>query len=247
MKILNLSAVLVLALQLSGCSHFIIHEEDSVPIVAAKITGRSFGCILTLIFGCASEWSKMSKAKDAEEASTPVVTASGLQPNQRSPQRIVIWGNHPGMVSVAIEDFHAQGQTVVERSKLEALLKEQQVRLVYSTDSDADVLRVGKLIGADMIVFAEATSTSALSTSATYNRGSGNARTSTIYHLAVALRGVTVETGEIQWTSTARFPGASEQPELGLVTLTKAALARSRCQLNQGSRWSNRLGCVVQE
>ena len=41
MKILNLSAVLVLAIQLSGCSHFIIHEEDSVPIVAAKVTGRS--------------------------------------------------------------------------------------------------------------------------------------------------------------------------------------------------------------
>lgn len=159
----------------------------------------------------------------------------------------MIWGNHPGIVSVAIEDFHAQGQTVVERSKLEALLKEQQVRLVYSPDSDADVLRVGKLIGADMIVFAEATSTSALSSSATYYRGSGNAWTSTTYHLAVALRGVSVETGEIQWTSTARFPVANEQPELGLVILTKAALARSRCPLNQGSRWSNRIGCVVQE
>lgn len=60
MKILNLSVVLVLAIQLSGCSHFIIHEEDSVPIVAAKVTGRSLGCILTLIFGCSSEWRRQS-------------------------------------------------------------------------------------------------------------------------------------------------------------------------------------------
>jgi oxalate decarboxylase/phosphoglucose isomerase-like protein (cupin superfamily) len=82
------------------------------------------------------------------------------------------------------------------------------------------VLRVGKLIGADVIVFAEATSTSALSSSAIIYQGVGSAQTRTVYHLAVAERGVSVETGEIQWTSTARFPGALGQPELELVTLT---------------------------
>jgi hypothetical protein len=55
MTILSVSAALVLAINLSGWSHFIIHEEDSVPLVAAKATGRTFGCILTLIYGCASE------------------------------------------------------------------------------------------------------------------------------------------------------------------------------------------------
>jgi curli biogenesis system outer membrane secretion channel CsgG len=109
------------------------------------------------------------------------------------------------------------------------------------------VLRVGKLIGADVIVFAEATSTSALSGSAIIYQGVGSAQTSTVYHLAVAVRGVSVETGEIQWTSTARFPGALGQHELGLVTLTKAARARARCPLDQGAKWSNRLGCVVGE
>src|SRR5262249_49708266 len=156
---------LVLAIHLSGCSHFIIHEEDSIPVVAAKVTGRAFGCILTIIVGCSSEWKKMARAKAAEEAVTPVVSASGSLTRQETRQRVVVWGNHPGMVSVVIEDFQTQGQTVVERSRLQTLLREQQVRLIYSPDSDADLLRVGKLIGADVIVFAEATSTSALSSS----------------------------------------------------------------------------------
>jgi hypothetical protein len=123
MKMLSLSAVFVLAINLSGCNHFIIHEEDSVPLVATKVTGRTFGCILTLIYGCASEWAKMSKVKAAEEASTPVVSASGSLPGRGIHQRVVVWGNHPGMVGVVIEDLHAQGQTVVERSRLEALLR----------------------------------------------------------------------------------------------------------------------------
>jgi len=214
--------VFVLAVNLSGCSHFIIHEEDSIPLVAAKITGRAFGCLLTLIRGCSSE-TKIAIAKAGEEAGTPVVTASGSLPDRGVRQRVVVLGNHPGMVSTVIEDFQIQGQTVVERSQLEALLREQQVRLTYSPDSDADVLRVGKLIGADALVIAEATSTT------------------------VTMRGVAVETGEIQWTSTASFPGAIRTAESGLVVLTKAALARARCPLSVGAPWSNRLGCVVDE
>lgn len=223
MKILSLSTVFVLAINLSGCSHFIIHEEDSVPLIAAKVSGRTFGCLLTLIYGCISEWGKMASLKAAEEANTPAVTASGSLPGRGVPQRIVVWSNHQSIVGAVIEDFQTQGQTVLERSRMEALLREQQVRLTYSSDSEADLLKVGKLIGADAVVIAEATSTT------------------------VTMRGVAIETGEIQWTSTARFPGAFSQPDSGLVVLTKAALARARCPLSQGARWSNRRGCLVGE
>lgn len=44
---------------------------------------------------------------------------------------------------------------IVERSRLQQLFDEQKIRLMYSSDDDAQILRVGKILGAGSIVFVE--------------------------------------------------------------------------------------------
>ena len=51
----------------------------------------------------------------------------------------------------------AVGQTVVERAALANIFAEQRIRLTYASENDNDTLQIGKLIGADQIVFANHT------------------------------------------------------------------------------------------
>jgi len=48
------------------------------------------------------------------------------------------------------------GSRIIEPSKLQEVLNEQSIRLTSSTDDEAGFLRVGKMLGADGVVFADA-------------------------------------------------------------------------------------------
>lgn len=52
-------------LLLTGCTNLIIHSDDNVPTVAAKVTARTINCVLTVFYFCASEWWFMEDAKQA--------------------------------------------------------------------------------------------------------------------------------------------------------------------------------------
>jgi hypothetical protein len=135
---------------------------------------------------------------------------------------------------------------------LQAVLNEQGIRLTYTPDSDADVLRVGKLVGAERIIFADATITSAVSSRAYYGAYGGGARSDTVYHLSVAVRNVDVETGEIRWSGSASYPKPINNPEIGVVYLAKSAIARATCPIESGFEWREMStwttgGCVKKE
>ncbi len=49
----------------TGCTSLIIHSDDNVPTVAAKVTARTINCVLTVVYFCASEWWFMEDAKQA--------------------------------------------------------------------------------------------------------------------------------------------------------------------------------------
>ena len=70
--------------------------------------------------------------------------------------RIVVWGTHPSVTNMAITWLQKRGLTVVERARLKQILDEQTIRLTHTPDDEAQVLRVGKLLGADMVVFVDA-------------------------------------------------------------------------------------------
>ena len=185
----------------------------------------------------------------------PVTTGfhAPIDPSQLNmKRRVVVWSNHAGVGNAIIGWLQHGGHTVVERARLQAVFNEQGIRLTYTPDSDADVLRVGKLVGAERIIFAETTISSAVSSRAYYGAYGGGARSDTVYHLSVSVRNVDVETGEVRWSGSASYPTPINNPEVGVVYLARSAIARATCIVEAGFEWKEgsqweKGGCVKKE
>ncbi len=108
-----------------------------------------------------------------------------------------------------------RGLILVERARLQQVFQEQGIRLTYTPEHEADLLRVGQLVGAQQVVFTEHTG---------YN--------------SVSIRGVHVQTGEVTWSGSAYWPdeGMGTAEEL-LVRLTCQALATAWGFRPTGNRW----------
>ncbi len=108
-----------------------------------------------------------------------------------------------------------RGLTLVERARLQQVFQEQGIRLTYTPDREADLLRVGQLVGAQQVVFTEHTG---------YN--------------SVSIRGVHVETAEVLWSGSAYWTddvmGTTQEK---LVRLTCQALATAWGFRPTGNRW----------
>jgi hypothetical protein len=177
----------------------------------------------------------------------PVASGSHapIDPSQKNvKRRVVVWSNHPGIGNAIVGWLQQGGQIVVERARLQTVFNEQSIRLTHTPDDDANVLRVGKLIGAERIIFAEATVTSAISSRAYVGAYGGGARSDTVYHLSVSVRNVDVESGEIRWSGTATYPKPVNNPDQGLIYLAQSAIARAICPLEDGFAWTDSGGCV---
>jgi hypothetical protein len=200
-----------------------------------KLTLVSF--VVVLLAGCAHPLYPITSGSH-----------SNLPPKCKDkPRRVAVWGNNPVVVNAAIEWYQQRKCIVIERAQLQAILKEQQIRLTYTTDDDADLLRVGKLLGADEIVFTEDSTKSAISSRAFVNQYGGGGRTDTVYHLSVAIRAVKIETGEVYASGSARYGAAINNPDEGLMYLTKASIARAYCRIEEGYNWTDESGCTKKE
>ena len=108
-----------------------------------------------------------------------------------------------------------RGLILVERARLQQVFQEQGIRLTYTPEHEADLLRVGQLVGAQQVVFTEHTG---------YN--------------SVSIRGVHVQTGEVIWSGSAYLPdevmGTAQEK---LVRLTCQALATAWGFRPTGNRW----------
>jgi hypothetical protein len=140
--------------------------------------------------------------------------------------RIVIWGNSPIVTGTATTWLQKRGLRVVERAKLLQLFEEQRIRLTHTADDEGPILRVGKLLGAGMVVFTDASVTSGVVSNYSVNADGGGGGSVTVNSASVSIRGVDVETSEVVWNGTARYPQPSGgSPEDGLAKLTCQALA----------------------
>jgi hypothetical protein len=167
-------------------------------------------------------------------------------------RRLVVWATHPAIATTVMSLAQQTGHTVLERSRLDQIFKEQAIRLTHTSDDDAQILRVGKLIGADHIIFAEHTVSSSIASSTYVNRYGGGSRSDTVYHVSVAVRSVNLESGEVRWSGTAQYPGPITNPEAGLSHLTQSAISRATCPTELGWTWteargSNQDGCRKRE
>lgn len=198
---------------------------------------------LVLLFGAAC----------AHHVVYPVTTGSHAVPgpDTKPIKSVVVWSNDAGVGNQLFSIFQKFDIVVVERAQLQQVFKEQQIRLTHTSDDDADLLRVGKLIGADRVVFAEASNHESPFSSASVNRYGGTSSSGVVYHLRVAVRAVEVETGKIRWSGTAVNAAAVNNPEVSLNALAMFAVFRAICPVEKGYVWvelsgeSEKEGCTI--
>ena len=148
----------------------------------------------------------------------------------------------PAVVEAAIQTMQEMNVQVVERARLKEILNEQKVRLTNTSDDEAELLRVGRLLGADQIIFADATVNSKEVQSVVDSYG-GLSQAETVYQLSVSVRNVSIETGEVRWSGTATYPKPVTSPDEGLIDLTRHAMSHAVCPLENGYTWDERAGC----
>ena len=138
------------------------------------------------------------------------------------PETVVIWANHAGVEHHLAGVLLHDGYTVVERARLQQIFNEQKIRLMYTSESEADVLRVGRLAGATQVIFVE-----------TQREPSFGHE---IKSASVGIRGVSVETGQVRWSGTARVVAGSmlimRDVQDGL--LAEQAMRRATCPVETG-------------
>jgi curli biogenesis system outer membrane secretion channel CsgG len=156
----------------------------------------------------------------------------------KEPPKVVIWGNHSGMINWLTQALLKEA-SVVERVRLQQVLDEQQIRLTHTADDEADILRVGKILGADRILFAEATIRPEHSSGTVITpKFGGGSYSRTMYHLSVSLRMVKVETAQVRYSGTASYTlPVSDNPDTGIEILTQFAITRAVCPLEDGYTW----------
>ncbi len=205
----------------------------------------------------------------ATEPLLPITTGSHVKslhpPSSRPPATFAIWTNHPLVTAELSQTVLRAGGRVIERAQLVRVFEEQRIRLTHTADDEADLLRVGRLVGAEFLIFAEAQVGAASppmgsprdSFAERLFRGFEYAGTPpgqiplsarmqqqvAWFRLAVSVRSVNVETGEVRWTGSAYYPEPVTNPEDGLVYLTRAAVGRALCPFEDGATWSNKTGC----
>jgi hypothetical protein len=215
----------LLLFTLTGCQSLLLYEEDSGGVIAGKVAARTLLGVSTLGFSEAG----MAHVKERlEDSAYPVTTGfHTVRPHSGQQVRIMVMGNHPFATAEA-QRFLAQiGAIVVERVGLDSMQAEQRLRLLQTAEQEADLLKVGKLTGADRIVFVETTTKPA------------QFKMSIIRHyaLAVSVRGVDTETGRIIWQGNARYSAPVDESESGLGFLTVWAIERALCPIEQDWVW----------
>ena len=117
----------------------------------------------------------------------------------------LIWGNQPPVVAAATTWLLQRGLIVIEQSKLQPILAEASPSEL-PVGKDATVLKAAKSLGVKLVVFITQ---------------SGDVRAP-----IVTVRGVDVETAQILWSGSARYPEYMKRPFSDLlVNLTCEALA----------------------
>jgi hypothetical protein len=151
--------------------------------------------------------------------------------------RFIVWGNHAGAVSAAIAELQRNHQTVVERARLQEIFDEQKIRLTHSSDDDSSVLKAGRLVGADRVIFIEASDRPQLESGYYVGPYGGAGRSNTVHQVSVAARAVAIESGEVKWSGHSTFSTPISDPEAGIPILTQAAMGRAVCPLERGRVW----------
>jgi len=130
---------------------------------------------------------------------------SQTPPPSSNQMRLAVWGTTPSVVGAATTWLQKRGASVIERTRLNQILIEQKVRLTATPDRESDLLAIGKLAGASVLVLADGRAIP------------GNA--------SVSVRAVDVESAVVLWSGSAQYTGQLVYVDYALAGLTCEALA----------------------
>ena len=157
---------------LPACNHLVLDPADTTAATTGKVIAR--GLLLIPTFGASER--RINRYRNG----VPVTDGFHSRMSEGN-ETVVIVGSNSIANSVATTWLQKRGLSVLERSQLDQLIAEQQIRLVRSSDDDAMLLHVGRIAGASQIVFIDTTSS------------------------AVSIRAVDLESGKIGWTGSAHY------------------------------------------
>jgi hypothetical protein len=184
----------------------------------------------------------MTQYKDRLEQQAYPVTSGSHVPGKAKNRllKFMVTGAHLIATAQVQEMISRSGNIVLERKDLETIHQEQRLRLLQGADHEADALHIGKISGADRIVFVEATVRPARFGISLIPH----------YALSVTVRTVNTETGQITWQGAASYSSPIAEPDAGMGSLTSWAVGHALCPLEDGARWiepgpyRKRVGCV---
>ena len=195
--------------------------------------------LATIFFGCETNTSAIrtistgSSVPVSDEDWQKIISG---QKDKLTKRKYVVWGNHSGATHTAIERLQSDGSIVVERARLQEILEEQKVRLTHTSDDDAQVLKIGRLVGADRVMFVETSDVQEVVNRTFVGAYGGASRSETVHHVSVSVRAINLETGEIRWSGHATLSQSVNDPETAFTVLTIAAMHRAVCQDRKSTR-----------
>lgn len=135
--------------------------------------------------------------------------------------RAIVWGTRPDTVQSVSTWLLKKGILVVDQTKLLQAAADQKVSISGYQYVETDVLRTAKLVGARLVVFANAD----VGSWEVVGMDSGLPRSMKVYAGTISLRAVDVNTGEIEWSGKAQSAERFSNLEEGINQLTCHALA----------------------
>lgn len=227
-------------------------------MVTAKVVVRTIGALTT----CGISELMMDQLK-TEHKNLPWPRTYGFSISQTiTPRRLVyvVSGTHPAAVSRVMEWIQRDGHRVVERDQLSAIIDEQKIRLSQNPESMSDLLKVGRLIGADRIVFVNVTQQPGVRTvkDGYYQDRNGwlhrATRQLTAHYKSVQIQAVQVDNRMLLWNGEAYYDKPTDDDsEEPIQVLTGLALERATCRTEHGYTWMElrpwrkTWGCIAPE
>ena len=165
----QLVCALLVSVVLTGCGSLVSKPEDS----GAEATGKMIlrGLLFLPTFGVSER--RITRYRE----SVPITDGSQTRLSPSTAVLVVVGSNSTANIA-AITWLQKRGVSIVERTNLDRIFVEQELRLTHSSDEEGMLLRAGRLSGASEMVFIEVSQSS------------------------VSVRSVDLESGKIGWTGT---------------------------------------------
>lgn len=121
---------------------------------------------------------------------------------------LIVWGNHPAIVTAATSWLQGRGYTLIERAAIQALLEDPIEEGTVEDVTEANVLRAAKTLNVDQVVFVH--------------------RSGDIRAPLVSARGIDVQSHRVDWNGYGHYQTFVTEPFSHLlVSLTCQALAKA--------------------